>query len=76
LTDGSRIADVAASKPNILKAPVTVIIGHDLDFAGELPKLLPHAAEVMQKYFAAPGVAEVTAMRNGSSFRVSARSSP
>src|SRR5579862_3283729 len=25
----------------------------------------PHAAEVMQQYFAAPGVAEVTAMRNG-----------
>src|SRR5471030_990002 len=52
-------------KPKILKAPVTVIIGNDLDFAGELPKLLPHNAEVMQKYFAAPEVAEVTAMRNG-----------
>jgi 3-hydroxypropanoate dehydrogenase len=36
-----------------------------LDFAGKLPKLMPHAAEVMQQYFAAPGVAEVTAMRNG-----------
>ena len=44
---------------------MTVIIGHDLDFADKLPKLLPHAAEVMQKYFAAPDVAEVTAMRNG-----------
>ena len=53
------------NKPKILQAPVTVIIGHDLDFAAELPKLLPHAAEVMQQYFAAPGVAEVTAMRNG-----------
>src|ERR1700730_1364653 len=61
------LAGLAAesNKPKILKAPVTVIIGHDLDFAGELPKLLPHNAEVMQKYFAAPGVAEVTAMRNG-----------
>ena len=61
------LAGLAAepNKPKILKAPVTVIIGHDLDFAGELPKLLPHDAEVMQKYFAAPGVAEVTAMRNG-----------
>ena len=61
------LAGLAAepNKPKILKAPVTVIIGHDLDFAGELPKLLPHAAEVMQKYFAAPDVAEVTAMRNG-----------
>ena len=61
------LAGLAAepNKPKILKAPVTVIIGHDLDFAGELPKLLPHNAEMMQKYFAAPGVAEVTAMRNG-----------
>jgi 3-hydroxypropanoate dehydrogenase len=53
------------NKPKILQAPVTVIIGHDLDFAGKLPKLMPHAAEVMQKYFATPGVTEVTAMRNG-----------
>ncbi len=61
------LAGLAAepNKPKILKAPVTVIIGHDLDFGGELPKLLPHNAEVMQKYFAAPGVGEATAMRNG-----------
>jgi 3-hydroxypropanoate dehydrogenase len=61
------LAGLAAepNKPKILKAPVTVVIGHDLDFAAELPKLLPHAAGVMQQYFAAPGVAEVTAMRNG-----------
>src|SRR5580692_6922569 len=34
------LAGLAAepNKPKILKAPVTVIIGHDLDFAGELPK--------------------------------------
>src|ERR1700738_4387046 len=62
------LAGLAAepNKPKILKAPMTVIIGHDLDFADKLPKLLPHAAEVMQKYFAAPDVAEVTAMRKGS----------
>jgi 3-hydroxypropanoate dehydrogenase len=61
------LAELAAEpkKAKILQAPVTVIIGHDLDFAAELPKLLPHAAEVMQQYFASPGVAEVTAMRNG-----------
>src|ERR1700722_6822721 len=66
--DGKAMLAGLAAEPNkqkILKAPVTVIIGHDLDFAGELPKLLPHAAEVMRQYFAAPGVAEVTAMRNG-----------
>ena len=36
-----------------------------MDFAGELPKLLPHMAEAMQKFFAVPGVTEATAMRNG-----------
>jgi 3-hydroxypropanoate dehydrogenase len=67
-TDGKATLSWLAAEPNkqkILQAPVTVIIGHDLDFAGKLPKLMPHAAEVMQQYFAAPGVAEVTAMRNG-----------
>src|ERR1700759_3344843 len=61
------LAGLAAepNRPKILKGPITVILGHDLAFAGELPKLLPHAAEAMQKYFAAPNVAEVTAMRNG-----------
>src|ERR1700712_5705113 len=61
------LAGLAAqlNKPKILKAPVTVIIGYDLDFAGKLPKLLPHNAEVMQKFFATPGVTEATAMRNG-----------
>jgi 3-hydroxypropanoate dehydrogenase len=66
--DGKATLAGLAAEPNkakILQAPVTVIIGHDLDFAAELPKLLPHAAEAMQQYFASPGVAEVTAMRNG-----------
>ena len=61
------LAGLAAepNKPKILQAPITVIIGHDLDFAGQLPKLMPHAAERMQQFFVAPGIAEVTAMRNG-----------
>src|ERR1700678_2216170 len=35
------LAGLAAepNKPKFLQAPVTAIIGHDLDFAGELPKL-------------------------------------
>jgi 3-hydroxypropanoate dehydrogenase len=53
------------NRPKILAAPVTVIVGHDMDFASKLPKLMPHAAEMMQKYFAPPDVAEATAMRNG-----------
>jgi 3-hydroxypropanoate dehydrogenase len=67
-TDGKATLSGLAAQPNklkILQAPLTVIVGHDLDFAGKLPKHMPHAAEVMQQYFAVPGVAEVTAMRNG-----------
>jgi 3-hydroxypropanoate dehydrogenase len=56
----------AKNRPKILRAPLTVIIGNDLDFADRLPMLLPHNAEAMQKAFAAPGMSEVTAMRNGS----------
>lgn len=62
----AKLAELAmeANRPKILAAPLTVIIGNDLDFASKLPKLLPHNAEVMQKAFAAPGMAEATAMRN------------
>lgn len=63
----ARLAALAMDKnqPKILAAPVTVIIGNDLDFAAALPKLLPHNAEVMQKAFADPAMAEATATRNG-----------
>jgi 3-hydroxypropanoate dehydrogenase len=62
------LAGLAAEKnrPKILEAPLTVIIGNDLDFPDKLPKLLPHNAETAQKAFAQPDLAEVTAMRNGS----------
>ena len=53
------------NRPKILAAPVTVIIGNDLDFAEQLPKLMPHNAEAMQKAFAPAAMAEATAMRNG-----------
>ena len=68
-TEGkAKLAGLAMEKnrPKILEAPLTVIIGNDLDFADALPKLMPHNAEAMQKAFAAPGMSEVTAMRNGS----------
>ena len=54
-----------ANRPKILAAPVTVIIGHDLDFPHTMPKLFPARGEMMRGYFQRPGVAEVTAMRNG-----------
>src|SRR5258705_33617 len=64
----AQLAALAAEKngPKILAAPLTVIIGNDLDFPDALPKLLPHNADTAQKVFAQPGLAEVTAMRNGS----------
>ena len=64
----AKLAELAFEKnrPKILQAPLTVIIGNDLDFAGRLPTLMPHNAEAMQKAFAAPGMSETTAMRNGS----------
>ena len=64
----AQLAGLAAEKElaKILEAPLTVIIGNDLDFPYRLPTLLHHNAETAQKVFAQPGLAEVTAMRNGS----------
>ena len=60
----ARLAGLAAEKnrPKILAAPLTVIIGNDLDFPDVLSKLLPHNAEMAQKVFAQPGLAEVTSL--------------
>ncbi len=52
--------------PKILAAPVTVIIGHDLDFAEKLPQLFPARGKDMRKFFSDSTVAQVTAFRNGS----------
>ena len=64
----SRLASLAmeANRPKIMAAPLTVIIGYDLDFPALMPKLFPARGEMMQQYFSQPGVAEATAMRNGS----------
>ncbi|MDT5334538.1 MAG: 3-hydroxypropanoate dehydrogenase [Mycobacterium sp.] len=63
----AKLAALALDKnqQKIIDAPVTVIIGNDIDFAGELPKLMPHNAEAMQQAFAQPGMTEATARRNG-----------
>ena len=51
----AKLAALASEKnrPKILQAPLTVIIGNDLDFANQLPTLMPHNAEAMQKVGAA-----------------------
>jgi 3-hydroxypropanoate dehydrogenase len=55
------------NKPKILAAPVTVIIGHDLDFAEQMPKLFPARGEAMRDMFRANAAMEqIVAFRNGS----------
>jgi 3-hydroxypropanoate dehydrogenase len=49
-----------------LAAPVTVIIGHDLDFAEKMPTLFPARGEQQREFFSQPQLAEVTTFRNGS----------
>jgi nitroreductase len=63
-----RLAALAApnNAPKILAAPVTVIVGYDLDFAEQLPKLFPARGKDMQAYYSDPLVAQTTAFRNGS----------
>ena len=53
-----------ANQSKVLAAPVTVIVGYDLDFGQHLPKLFPHAPDA-KDWFAAPEVEQITAFRNG-----------
>src|SRR5579862_900047 len=64
----SRLAALAApnNAPKILAAPDTVIVGYDLDFAKQLPRLFPARGNDMQAYYSDPLVAQTTAFRNGS----------
>ncbi len=55
------------NRPKVLAAPVTVIIGYDLDFGEQMPKLFPARGEAMKASFASsPVAAEISAFRNGS----------
>ena len=56
------LSSVNADK--VMKAPVTVIIGYDLEFAKELPRLFPRTPTA-KDWFAEPAVAQITAFRNG-----------
>jgi 3-hydroxypropanoate dehydrogenase len=64
----SRLAESASqtNRPKILSAPVTVIIGYDLDFAQRLPQLFPARGQKMQEVFSDEALAQITALRNGS----------
>jgi 3-hydroxypropanoate dehydrogenase len=54
----------ATNAEKVIKAPVTVIIGYDVAFAEQLPRLFPQAPDA-KNWFANPQHAEVTAFRNG-----------
>jgi len=56
----------AGNAPKILAASVTVIVGYDLNFAEQMPKLFPARGEQMKGYFSDPLVAQTTAFRNSS----------
>lgn len=63
-----RLSDLASetNKAKILEAPVTVIIGYDLNFAERLPRLFPSKGEAMKRNFESnTALAETTAFRNG-----------
>jgi 3-hydroxypropanoate dehydrogenase len=64
----ARLAALASQTngPKILAAPVTVIIGFDLDFAEQLPKLFPARGQKMKELFQNADLAHTTAFRNAS----------
>ncbi len=63
----AKLADCVSvgNHPKVLQAPVTVIIGMDLDFADHLPRLFPH--DDAKSWFAGnPALTRETAFRNSS----------
>ncbi len=65
----------ATNKAKVLSAPVTAVIGFDMNFAERLPELFPHMD--VRPWFADPVVARETAFRNstlqGAYFLLAAR---
>jgi 3-hydroxypropanoate dehydrogenase len=55
---------ISSNAPKIRQAPVTVIIGYDLDFAEKVPQLFPHNPGA-KDWFKDPEFARVAAFRNG-----------
>lgn len=54
------------NRPKVLAAPVTVIVGYDLNFAERLPQLFPARGQKMQEVFRDSVLAQTTAFRNSS----------
>lgn len=49
-----------------LQAPVTAVIGHDLKFYAQIPKLFPHYPAAYERFANSRPLTEITAFRNGS----------
>jgi 3-hydroxypropanoate dehydrogenase len=63
-----RLSDLASetNRAKVLEAPLTVIIGYDLNFAAKLPQLFPAKGEAIKRNFDSnPALAQVNAFRNG-----------
>ncbi len=54
-----------ANQPKVLQAPVTVIVGMDLEFFERLPQLFPHT-DARAWFVGKPAMIEATAFRNSS----------
>jgi 3-hydroxypropanoate dehydrogenase len=68
-SEGKELLAGCASGSNgrkILAAPVTVIVGYDLDFSDSLPRLFPAKATAMRALFEDAELAWLTAFRNSS----------
>jgi len=65
------------NKEKTMQAPACAIIGHDMKFYDQIPRLFPHAPGA-REWFTPPAVAEATAFRNGTLqgayFMIAARS--
>jgi 3-hydroxypropanoate dehydrogenase len=48
-----------------MKAPVTAIVGYDLKFYEQTPKLFPHNPAMREMFAGSQKLAEITAFRNG-----------
>jgi 3-hydroxypropanoate dehydrogenase len=56
----------AGNVDKTMKAPVTAIIGHDMEFYKNLPRLFPHAPDSRSWFEGKEEVIKTTAFRNGS----------
>ncbi|MBV9770966.1 MAG: malonic semialdehyde reductase, partial [Bryobacterales bacterium] len=54
------------NKDKTVKAPVTAIIGYDVKFFEQIPKLFPHNPGMREVFSKSAQHAEITAFRNGS----------